>query len=166
VKSYAVNPNTDPKKGDPKAGVLYKLLLTLMVSKGKVGLAKMFDRDREYNVIIRPTFDGSMLMLHTIYTSAEVRTININTNYDVNPDHLGMFSKLVDTLSADFDPKSVTSNTDSKVAALIAKKTAEANGMPTPEATTEAPSAPADDILAALQASLGKNAEKLTAYMK
>jgi non-homologous end joining protein Ku len=127
VKSYVVNPNTDPKKGDPKAGILYKLLLTLMVSKGKVGLAKMFDRDREYNVIIRPTFDGSVLMLHTIYTSAEVRNISVNTAYDVNPDHLDMFGKLVDSLSADFDPKSVVSTTDSKVAALIAKKRGSAN---------------------------------------
>lgn len=155
VKSYVINPNTDPKKGDAKAGLLYKLLLTLMVSKGKVGLAKMFDRDREYNVIVRPTFDGSMLMLHTIYTSAEVRTINVNTNYDVNPEHLAMFSTLVDNLSAPFDPKGIVSTTDSKVNALIARKTAEAQGMPSPEA--DAPIAePTDDILAALQASLGK----------
>jgi DNA end-binding protein Ku len=154
VKSYVLNPNTDPKKGDPKAGLLYKLLLTLMVSKGKVGLAKMFDRDREYNVIIRPTFDGSMLMLHTIYTSAEVRTINVNTAYDVNPEHLAMFSTLVDNMSAAFDPKGIVSTTDNKVAALIAKKTAEAQGMPVAE-TAEAPVTPGDDIFAALKASLG-----------
>jgi DNA end-binding protein Ku len=155
VKSYVINPNTDPKKGDAKAGLLYKLLLTLMVSKGKVGLAKMFDRDREYNVIVRPTFDGSMLMLHTIYTSAEVRTINVNTNYDVNPEHLAMFSTLVDNLSAPFDPKGIVSTTDSKVSALIARKTAEAQGMPSPDAAAS-PAEPTDDILAALQASLGK----------
>ena len=158
--SYVLAPNTDPKKksnpGNPQAGLLYKLLLTLMVSKGKVGMAKMFDRDREYNVIIRPTFDGSALMLHTIYTSAEVRNLTVsNINCDVNPEHLAMFSTLVDNLSAPFNPNGITSTTDSKVATLIAKKTAEANGTapaPEAEATTEAPSV--DPLLAALTASL------------
>lgn len=170
IKSYVLAPNTDTKKktnpGDPKAGLLYKLLLTLMVNKKKVGMAKMFDRDREYNIIIRPTFDGSALMLHTIYTSDEVRPIVVNTDYDVNPQHLKMFSSLVDNLSADFDAKGVTSTTDSLVAALVAKKTAEANSMPVPESTTTATtSTPEDDLMAALKASLGPNASKLTAYM-
>jgi DNA end-binding protein Ku len=161
VKSYVINPNIDPKKGDPKAGLLYKLLLTLMISKGKVGLAKMFDRDREYNVIIRPTFDGSALMLHTIYTSAEVRNIAVKTDYDVNPEHLGMFSTLVDQMSSNFDAKGITSTTDNKVAALIAKKTAEAQGMPVPETTNAPASTPDDDIFGALKASLGANADKV-----
>ena len=165
VKSYVVNPNTDPKKGDPKAGILYKLLLTIMNNKEMVGQAKMFDRDREYNVVIRPTMDGSMLMLHTIFTSAEVRPITVKTDYDVNPAHLEMLSKLVDTLSVDFDPNDVTSTTDSKVAALIAKKTAEANGMAVPDSPAADTKTPEDDLMAALEASLGRNAEKLTAYM-
>jgi DNA end-binding protein Ku len=161
VKSYVINPNIDPKKGDPKAGLLYKLLLTLMIQKGKVGLAKMYDRDREYNVIVRPTMDGTMLMLHTIYTSAEVRNVAVKTDYDVNPEHLAMFSTLVDNLSTSFDPKGVVSTTDSKVAALIAKKTAEAQGMPVPESTEAPVPTPGDDIFAALKASLGKNTDSV-----
>jgi non-homologous end joining protein Ku len=127
-----------------------------MVNRGMVGLAKMFDRDREYNVIIRPTFDETKLMLHTIYTSAEVRNISVNTAYDVNPDHLAMFSTLVDSMSKSFDSKGVVSSTDSKVNALIAKKTAEANGTtePAPAASAAEAAAAADPLLAALTASL------------
>lgn len=164
ANSYVLNPNTDPKKGDPKAGLMYKLLLTIMNNKGVVGLAKMFDRDREYNVIVRPTFDGTKLMLHTIYTSAEVRNIEVNTNYDVNPEHYEMFSKLVDTLFKPFDPMGITSVTDSKVNALIAKKTAEANGIPSAAPASEEPVAPVDDLLEKLKASVAAaNANKVPA---
>ena len=156
IKSYVLNPNTDPKKGDAKAGVMYKLLLTVMVNRGMVGLAKMFDRDREYNVIVRPTFDQSKLMLHTIYTSAEVRNIVVNTNYDVNPEHLAMFSTLVGDMSKPFKSQGVISTTDSKVAALIARKTAEATGPTDGQPSTDPAeaAAAADPLLAALRASL------------
>jgi DNA end-binding protein Ku len=174
IKSYTIAPNTDTKKktnpGNPQAGLLYKLMLKLLVTKQKVGMAKMFDRDREYNVIIRPTMDGKALMLHTIYTSDEVRPINIDLdNIEVSPALSALFDTVMaqaDELFADFDPNGVTSTTDSLVAALVAKKTAQANGMPVPEAPAAATKSPEDDLMAALQASLGKDAKNLAAYLK
>jgi DNA end-binding protein Ku len=163
IKSYTLAPNTDTKKktnpGNPQAGLLYKLLLTLLISKQKVGMAKMFDRDREYNVIVRPTSDGKALMLHTIFTSDEVRPINVNLdNIVVSPELSEMFDKVMDQadqLFTDFDAKGVTSTTDSLVVALVAKKTAEANGTPVPPTSeTSAPVNESDALLAALTASL------------
>jgi DNA end-binding protein Ku len=151
--SYVIGADT---KDNVQAANLYDLLLAVLVKMQKVGQAKMYDRDKEYNVIIRPTFDGTKLMLHTIFTSNEVRNVEVpKSGLTFTDANMSMGIQLVEALSGDFDANDVTSTTDNKVNALIARKTAEATGAavpPTPEAAPVANEQ--DSLLAALTASL------------
>jgi non-homologous end joining protein Ku len=155
--SYVLVPNIDPKKGNPQAANLYHLLMSALISSGRVGTAKMYDRDREYNIIIRPNMDGTKLMLHTIYTSAEVRNFSIpQPTIEMNSALLQAGLALITAKFADFDPNGVISETDGLVAALALRKKAQANGIDVPD-TTPAPASTAntaDALLNALTASL------------
>lgn len=158
-KSYVIVPDVDPKKGNPNAANLYHLMLQVMVAKKLVGMAKMTDRDKEYNVIIRPSFDGTTLMLHTIFTSNEVRRIPIPAaTLEFNPAHIAMGYSLIDSLAGTFDPNNITSESDNLMAALVARKTAIANGTITAEVVDtpkeSSTASAADSLTAALTASL------------
>lgn len=153
--SYFLLPNTDPKKkGNPQAANLYAMLLAAMVKTARVGTAKMYDRDRENNIIIRPNMDGTKLMLHTIYTSAEVRNVAVPpSSIAINTDLLNAGIAMITAKFADFDANGVVSETDGLIASLAERKRNEAAGIVTP--TPAAPKvATPEETAAALLASL------------
>jgi len=160
--SYVLVPNTDEqsKGGNPQAPNLYHLLLKTLIASGRVGTAKMYDRDREYNIIIRPNFQGTKLMLHTIYTSNEVREFDVpQPTCEINTDLMAAGLAMIQAKFADFNPNGIVSETDGKISALAARKIAESRGeVVVPGTETPAVAAtPANDgnaLLAALTASL------------
>jgi DNA end-binding protein Ku len=162
-KSYFLVPNVDKKdkSANPKAVVNYALLLRVMEVNGLVGQAKLEMRGKEHNVIVRAT--AGRLMLHTLFNSNEVRSIDIQRpTFAVTDEMVMVGTTLVSQLAGHFDPTALTSSDSVKLEALIARKVAEAKGNPVPSETA-APTNAADDLMAALLASLKANGVKVPA---
>ena len=158
LNGYVILPNTDVKgKGNPEAVNWYHILLGALIKSGRVGTAKMYDRDKEYNVIVRPSTDGKRLMLHTIYTSTEVRMIDIPApTVALSPEILEASVQLIAMNFSDFDQTAIFSESDGLNARMVTRKIAQANGemvadtVPTKSSTASA----ADTFLASLTASI------------
>ena len=163
--SYYIAPDPGKDKNVNAAAVVaYALLLETLKKAKKVGLAKMEIKGKEHNVIIRVGPDNT-LMLHTIFCSSDIRTANIlRPSIEITEPMLAMGVQLIDSLSVPFDPTNITSESDAKFEAMIARKKAEANGdapaaTPTQSSTANA----ADALLAALTASLHSAGVKVVA---
>jgi non-homologous end joining protein Ku len=169
LNGYVILPNLDTKgKGNPQAANLYHILLRALLKSGRVGVAKMYDRDREYNIIVRPSTDGKRLMLHTIYTSNEVRVIDVPSPTVIVDEMLvDQGVELISLNFSNFDATSVFSQTDNAVASLVARKKAEANGETVPDtphktSTTNVGSSLLDSLTASVNMAKAKKATPAT----
>ncbi len=91
-----------PEKGGVKA---YSILLNALRDQGKVGVAKVAIREREYLSVVRP--EGDVLVLETMWWPDEVREPAFEAlEEEVEPsvEELKMAAMIIDNLSADFDP--------------------------------------------------------------
>ena len=161
-KSYFLAPNVDKKdkSANPKSVVNYALLLKVMETNSLVGQGKLEMRGKEHNVIIRAT--AGRLMLHTLFNSNEVRTVDIQRpTFAVTDEMAAMGTALVSQLAGHFDPTALTSSDSVKLEALIARKVAEAKGEPVQAETASAPTNDADDLVALLAKSLHAAGVKL-----
>jgi DNA end-binding protein Ku len=93
-----------PGKG---AGQTYVLLREALKSSGKVGIAKVAIRQREYLASVRP--HGAALMLDTMHFADEITNsseLNLPAeSVKVDKRQLKVAEQLVDGLTASFDPK-------------------------------------------------------------
>jgi DNA end-binding protein Ku len=165
ITSFVPTPDVDPvffdksyflvaeDKGDnPKK---YELLFQIMKDTNKAGMAKFTMRGKEHNAIVRVY--GKGLMMHTIFTSEEVRELmefNATREVKVNEQEVALGRMLLDQMTQEFDRTAVVSEYDTKVQALIESKTAV--GTSTNGAAPTVPVVPKDDsaLMAALSASL------------
>ncbi|MBT8216160.1 MAG: Ku protein [Acidimicrobiia bacterium] len=91
-----------PEKGGVKA---YKILLDALKKEGKVGVAKVAIREREYLSTLRAEDD--VLVLETMWWPDEVREPAFETlQEEVEPseEEIKMASMIIDNLTATFDP--------------------------------------------------------------
>jgi non-homologous end joining protein Ku len=170
MNSYVVNANTNPKSGgNADAPNMYAVLLAALSATGRSGLGKMYDRDKEYNVVICPDVTGTKLVIYTLYTSKEVRNVNvIKPTFEITEKIQAALVKkgiaLIEGAFADFDPNGITSDSDNQTAALIARKKLEAiskaNGSPMPEAPVVVEVDAADAFLDSLEASVTQARDK------
>jgi len=102
----------------------YALLRQAMADSGRVAIATLVMRNKEYLVAIRP--DDEVLALHTMYFSDEVRSpgrdITVPDTEDVTDRELSMAQLLIESMESDWDPERYHDTHRQKVEALIEEK--------------------------------------------
>jgi DNA end-binding protein Ku len=117
--SYYLTPEGD---GADKA---YALLRQAMADAGRVGIATLVMRNKEYLVAIRP--EGEALALHTMYFSDEVRSPGreipgLPDVAEVTDRELSMAQLLIESMESDWDPERFHDTHREKVEALVEEK--------------------------------------------
>lgn len=152
-----------PDKSGAKA---YKLLLSAMAASGKVAIARIVIRSKEQLAAIRAT-DG-VLTLSTVLFADEVvspDTLDELPSEEVKPTEreLQMARELIDSVASEFDPDKYHDEYREQVLALIERKAA---GEEITERPEVAPTKPAPDLLAALEASIAAAKKRSTTREK
>jgi DNA end-binding protein Ku len=102
----------------------YALLRRAMTEAGRVAIATLVMRNKEYLVAIRPEEDA--LALHTMYFSDEVRDperdLTLPEAGDVTERELAMAELLIESMESDWDPERFHDTHREKVEALIEEK--------------------------------------------
>jgi DNA end-binding protein Ku len=161
VEAAAIDPVFFDKTyylGSRDADDAYRLLHAVLERTGRAGLARWVFHNREYLVAIRSI--GKALAMHTMRFHDELvdaGDLEIpSPSRKPSDKEVDMASTLVDTLQADFDPKTLTdTHREAVLDYLDAKRRGEA-----PEPKPAKPPEPSDDLLAALEASLKKDGKR------
>jgi len=142
---------------DTGAAKAYKLLLQALRESGKVAIARVVIRQKEYLTAIRPAGDGrDVLTMETMLFSDELidpEQIDEFPDPDVQATEreVQMAQQLVESLATDFDPSKYRDTYREQVLELIERK---ASGEEIAvQAVPEEPAA-VPDLMAALEASL------------
>jgi DNA end-binding protein Ku len=142
---------------DKRGGKPYALLMEAMRSSGKSALAKWAWKAKQYVVQVRPTDDG--LVLQQLLYADEVRSfkeLNIEP-VEVSKPELQLALQLIDQISAPaYDPTQFKDEEKQRVLDAIDRKIAGQEVIASVHAEDEPASGQVIDLMAALQASLGK----------
>ena len=134
----------------------YRLLLDAMRDSGRVGIARVVLRTKEYLVALRPT-DGA-LQLSTLLFADEVvdpsgvEELEAVAEAQATERELGIAEQLIGSLAASFEPEKYTDEYRARLLDLIDRK-AQGEQIEIVTAKSEAPS-PVPDLMSALKASL------------
>jgi DNA end-binding protein Ku len=146
-----------PDKG---AGKAYALLLQAMRDSGKVGIAKVVLRTKEYLCAVRPLEDAlamsTMLFADEVVSPKELEGLPGESHHPKGKE-LEMAKTLVESLAAKFEPEKYKDEYRDQVLELIHKK-AEGQEIVAPEERAEQPKVL--DLMAALEASLKHSKKK------
>ncbi|MFL5860780.1 MAG: Ku protein [Solirubrobacteraceae bacterium] len=143
-----------PATGGAKA---YRLLQEAMREAGKVAIGKIVIRSRQQLCALRPA--GEVMALSTMLFGDEVLSPDRLDELDAleeagaTPRELTMAQQLIDSLSAEFDPEKFKDEYRERVLDLIERKAAGEEIAVQPDAEE---TAPAPDLMAALEASLAE----------
>jgi DNA end-binding protein Ku len=141
-----------PTAGGAKA---YRLLLDAMAESGKVGIGRVVLRSKQQLAALRPT--GDVLTLTTMLWGDEVLSpermdeLESVSEAEATDRELKMAEQLIDSLSAHFEPDKFRDEYRERVLDLIERKAAGEVIEIQPQAEE---TAPAPDLMAALEASL------------
>ncbi len=142
---------------DKRGGKPYALLMEAMRSSGKSALAKWAWKAKQYVVQVRPTDDG--LVLQQLLYADEVRSfkeLNIEP-VTVSAPELQLALQLIDQISQPaYDPTQFKDDEKQRVLEAIDRKIAGQEVVASVHAEDELVSGQVIDLMAALQASLGK----------
>jgi DNA end-binding protein Ku len=150
-KSYYLGPD----KGGDKP---YKLLAEAMRETGRAALAKYAARGKDYLVLLRPYAQG--LIMQQLRYPDEIRAFSEVPvgDAEVKPAELSLALQLIDQIAADrFKPEAYEDAQKQRVWELIERKIEGQDIVAAPE---EAPKAQIIDLMEALKASLGEDADK------
>jgi DNA end-binding protein Ku len=102
----------------------YALLRRAMSEAGRIAIATLVMRNKEYLVAIRPEDDA--LALHTMYFSDEVRApgrdLDLPETGDVTDRELSMAQLLIESMESEWDPERFHDTHREKVEAIIEEK--------------------------------------------
>lgn len=141
----------EPQKGGEKG---YALLHRALVETGKLGIAKVAIRSREYLAAVKP--DGFFLILELMHFAHEVlepETLKSAEGPEVTPRELEMAKQLIGALASDWNP---TKYEDGYQKALNEVITAKLSQQPLAAAAAKPKGDMGLDILSVLQASLAR----------
>ena len=139
---------------DERGVKAYRLLLEAMGEAGKVGIARVVMRTKQYLVAVRPV--GDALVMSTMNFADEVvpqtELDGLPTEAaDASERELRMANQLIESLTTDFDPEQYRDTYREQVLDLIERK---AGGQELVAVSTEERPTPVVDLMAALEASL------------
>ena len=105
----------------------YALLRKAMADAGRIAIATLVMRNKEYLVAVRP--DGDALALHTMYFSDEVRQAGrelpaLPNTDEVSDRELSMAQLLIESMESDWDPERFHDTHREKVEEIIEEKRA------------------------------------------
>jgi DNA end-binding protein Ku len=138
----------------------YALLVEAMGGTGKAGIGRFVLRTKQYLAALRPR-EGALVVSTLLFADEVVGTseLEVKTAKDTKPTQreLDMARQLIDTFSAEWDPSKYKDDYREKLLAMIEAKAA-GNEITAPEP----PAKPAQvvDLMAALEASLARAAER------
>jgi DNA end-binding protein Ku len=143
----------EPQKGGEKS---YSLLHRALSETGKLGIAKVAIRSREYLAAVKP--DGLFLMLELMHFAEEVLdpdTLKGATRTDVSAKELEMAKALIESMASDWEPTKYHDQYEAAVMKMIedkaAKRPASAKA-PTPRTAGDVV-----DLVKILQESIAKS---------
>lgn len=144
---------------DKRGGKPYQLLMAAMRKSGRCALAKWAWKAKQYVVQIRPAEDG--LVLQQLRYADEVRmpsALDIE-KVDVSGSELQLALQLIDHIAAErYDPNQFEDEEKQRVLAAIDKKIAGKQIVASAHPEDAVAGGQVVDLMAALQASLGKRA--------
>lgn len=142
---------------DELATKAYKVLLMALDKAGKVAVARIVMRQKEYLAMIRPTDDA--LVLSTLVYADEINPVegieglDKVAEIDVSDAEITMAEQLISALEADYEPEKYTDGYRERVLELIQKKSDGEEILIAEEAAPES-SSQVVDLMAALEASV------------
>jgi DNA end-binding protein Ku len=143
-----------PATGGAKA---YRLLLEAMREAGKVAIGRVVIRSKQQLCALRPIGDAmglsTMLFGDEVLSPDRLDELDGLAEAEASQRELTMAQQLIESLSADFDPTRFKDEYRERVLDLIERKAAGEEIAVQPEAEE---SAPAPDLMAALEASLAE----------
>lgn len=149
---------------DKRGGKPYALLMEALRSTGKSALARWSWKAKQYVVQVRPTDDG--LVLQQLLYADEVRSfkeLNIEP-VEVGQQELQLALQLIDQISEPaYDPTQFKDNEKQRVLDAIDRKIAGQEVVASVHSEDEPVGGQVIDLMAALQASLGKKKAVTTA---
>jgi len=101
----------------------YRILLDALNASGKIGLAKVALRDKQYMATVRPN-DG-VLVLETMHWPDEIRAATfeeLETDVEVRDEEVQMANMIIENLSREFDPDEWKDQTRETIEELAQKK--------------------------------------------
>lgn len=136
---------------EPAGRKAYRLLADTMKDSGCAAIAKLGMFQREYTVIVRPR--GAGLTLHTMYYPSEIRQVadtDESDGIELKAQEKKLAQQLVESLTADFEPKKYGDEYQQRLKELVQKKLEgeEIAAAPQPKL------APVIDLMEALKKSL------------
>jgi DNA end-binding protein Ku len=144
---------------DARGAKAYRLLLDAMRDSGRVGVARVVMRTKQYLCAVRPV--GEALVLTTMNFAdevvAEAEVDGLPGPAEASDRELKMASALIESLTTDWEPDKYQDTYRERVMELIEAK---AQGQELVSAPAAGPSAPVVDLMAALEASLKAVQEK------
>jgi DNA end-binding protein Ku len=140
---------------DERGAKSYRLLVQAMNEAGKVGIARVVMRTKQYLAALRPVDD--ILVLSTMNYADEISPVEElgelpGSSDNVSDRELKMAQQLIESLSTKFDPTAYRDEYRDQVVEMIERK-AEGEEIVTQPVEGEGP-APVVDLMAALEASL------------
>jgi DNA end-binding protein Ku len=140
---------------DERGAKSYRLLVQAMNEAGKVGIARVVMRTKQYLAALRPVDD--ILVLSTMNYADEISPVEElgelpGSSDNVSDRELKMAQQLIESLSTKFDPTAYRDEYRDQVVEMIERK-AEGEEVVTQPVEGEGP-APVVDLMAALEASL------------
>lgn len=136
----------------------YHVLRQVMEDSGRVAICRVMLRSKTSLALLRVT-NGNVLTMHTLSWPDEIRTpqfADLNKPVEINDKELAVANMLLESMSGTFDPTAYTDNYHERLTELVAAKASGAEF--TPKQRVVAPTEDASDLLAQLEASLGKKA--------
>jgi DNA end-binding protein Ku len=134
----------------------YRLLLEAMRESGRVGIARVVLRTKEYLVALRPTENAlqlsTLLFADEVVDPAGVEELDAVAEAQASERELGIAEQLIGSLAAPFDPGRYKDEYRARVLDLIDRK-AQGEQIEIVAAPAEAQS-PVPDLMSALKASL------------
>jgi DNA end-binding protein Ku len=134
----------------------YRLLLDSMRESGRVGIARVVLRTKEYLVALRPTEGAlqlsTLLFADEVVDPSGVEELEAVAEADASERELGIAEQLIGSLAASFEPEKYTDEYRARVLDLIDRK-AQGEQIEIVAAPAEAES-PVPDLMSALKASL------------
>jgi DNA end-binding protein Ku len=147
-KSTLLGPDTGAQKA-------YRLLCAAMEQTQQAAIATFATRGRDKLVMLRAV--GGGLLMHALYYADEVRSftgLDLGAGSDVRAGEIELACRLIDELAeTTFDPATYSDAYRARLLTAIEQKAA---GQAVTIPTARAAAAPVVDMLAALQASLGR----------
>ncbi|WP_436793027.1 Ku protein [Actinospongicola halichondriae] len=143
----------------------YALLSRAMEQSGKVGIARVVMRTKQYLCAVRPQ-DGALVMSTMVYADEinapeQIAELAEVSEVEVSDKELTMANQLIESLSEDFDPTKYEDTYRERVLEVIERKAAgEEDIIATPEPQEDK----VVDLMAALEASVAAAKEARTRH--